>query len=657
MLLRRLTSSTSCVLFGHAGKWATAPAGVGNIEVATGTRPVPSVLPDPWAVGHHTVAAARHDRKSCSPTGPGRTFRTRRSEAISGTGRCGRTRRGRGWRRRRGRRRCRAAAISSAMFERLHRTAVLDAHGGGGRVVGQLGDAGPDRRAHRLGVVGGGRAAGADGPDRLVGDDHRRRPARLAQPGEAGARPGRAPWPRCSPASRSSSVSPTHMIGVIAVARIAFTLRLTISSVSPKSSRRSLWPHDHVAHVELGQQRRRHLAGERALVLPVAVLGAERRTAMSSASMTRLHAAQVGERRVDAHVDVVACVLRQQVGRASARSGSPRSGCGASSSCRVISGRRGVSHRRRAPLAARRGPGRSPSSSSSSEAPPPVETWSTSSSRPNSASAARRVAAADDGERLGVGDGLGDGAGAGGEAVVLEHAHRAVPEHGAGLHHDVAELGRRARADVEALGAVGQRGCRTSRTVAAGAEADDVGRQVDRLGRLGEQLAARVDLVGLEQRVADGWPWAARNVKHIPPPMASASTVVEQGLDHAELVADLGPAEHGDERPRRARCACRSSTSTSRCEQAAQRRRHVARRADDRGVGAVRRAEGVVDVGVDARRRARRRRRRRWPPRRGRSAGSRAARRRAPARRAGRAPASIEYLGSGLPLAGRGGWR
>ena len=32
---------------------------------------------------------------------------------------------------------------------------------------------------------------------------------------------------------------------------------------------------DHVAHVELGEERRRHLAGERALVLPVAVLGAE----------------------------------------------------------------------------------------------------------------------------------------------------------------------------------------------------------------------------------------------------------------------------------------------------------------------------------------------------------------------------------------------
>ena len=33
---------------------------------------------------------------------------------------------------------------------------------------------------------------------------------------------------------------------------------------------------DDVLHLELGEERRRHLAGERALVLPVAVLGAER---------------------------------------------------------------------------------------------------------------------------------------------------------------------------------------------------------------------------------------------------------------------------------------------------------------------------------------------------------------------------------------------
>ena len=43
-------------------------------------------------------------------------------------------------------------------------------------------------------------------------------------------------------------------------------------------------------------------------------------------------------------------------------------------------------------------------------------------------------------------------------------------------------------------------------------------------------------------------PLAARNVKHIAPPIARASTVVQQRLDDAELVRHLGPAENGDER-------------------------------------------------------------------------------------------------------------
>ena len=44
------------------------------------------------------------------------------------------------------------------------------------------------------------------------------------------------------PASRSSSVSPTHRIGVMPDARMARTFRFTVSSVSPNSSRRSECP-------------------------------------------------------------------------------------------------------------------------------------------------------------------------------------------------------------------------------------------------------------------------------------------------------------------------------------------------------------------------------------------------------------------------------
>jgi hypothetical protein len=45
-----------------------------------------------------------------------------------------------------------------------------------------------------------------------------------------------------APASRSASVSPQQTIGVMACCWIAATFLFTSSSVSPNSSRRSLWP-------------------------------------------------------------------------------------------------------------------------------------------------------------------------------------------------------------------------------------------------------------------------------------------------------------------------------------------------------------------------------------------------------------------------------
>jgi hypothetical protein len=71
-------------------------------------------------------------------------------------------------------------------------------------------------------------------------------------------------------------------------------------------------PGDHVAHVQLGQERRADLAGERAGLLEVAVLGAEGDQHAVGLD-GRLHRAQVGERRVDRDVDGVEDVLAQQV--------------------------------------------------------------------------------------------------------------------------------------------------------------------------------------------------------------------------------------------------------------------------------------------------------------------------------------------------------
>ena len=174
----------------------------------------------------------------------------------------------------------------------------------------------------------------------------------------------------------------------------------------------------------------------------------------------------------------------------------------------LMSGRRPVEVGRQALGAPRRAssPGRSPSSSSSSDAPPPVETWSTSFCSPNWASAAARVAAADHREAAGLGHGLGHRAGAGREARVLEHAHRAVPEDGAGLGDEVEELGRGARPDVEAHPPVGQVHAHLAHLapgvgiadLAARAERGDVVGDGDRRARV-EQPAARLDLVGLEQ--------------------------------------------------------------------------------------------------------------------------------------------------------------
>ncbi len=181
-----------------------------------------------------------------------------------------------------------------------------------------------------------------------------------------------------------------------------------------------------------------------------------------------------------------------------------------------MSGRAGVRHRRprgrwaRARRASR--PGRSPCSSSSSEAPPPVETWSTSVGEAELGERGGAVAAADDREAVAVGHGLGDGAGAGGEAGVLEHAHRAVPEHGAGLGDDVAELGGGAGADVEAHPAVGQVGARPGaprrrptgrRSCRPGPSAVMSCGQVDRSPSASSSAPAGLDLVGLAQRVAD----------------------------------------------------------------------------------------------------------------------------------------------------------
>ena len=173
-----------------------------------------------------------------------------------------------------------------------------------------------------------------------------------------------------------------------------------------------------------------------------------------------------------------------------------------------MSGRRsGIGSRRSASR-----PGRSPCSISSSEAPPPVETWSIRSARPNSATAAAESPPPTTVKPRQSATASATCPGPGLEAGVLEGTHRPVPQHAAGLVDDVAEGGGRARARCRRPSNPGPGSTPAWTHLAAGtgveqlaalAERGDVLGQDDAVAGPGQQLPARVDLVGLEQRVAD----------------------------------------------------------------------------------------------------------------------------------------------------------
>ena len=143
------------------------------------------------------------------------------------------------------------------------------------------------KRVRLLGHLGGGGAAGADRPDRLVGD---RQLDRSAEPPRAGRR----------------DLALQHLLGL---ARLALLLALAHARITSRPACRAaasfsasacvglaevLAPlgvaQQHAVHAQVGQHRRRDLAGERALRRLVHVLrvdpkrGARRRsTAAASA--------------------------------------------------------------------------------------------------------------------------------------------------------------------------------------------------------------------------------------------------------------------------------------------------------------------------------------------------------------------------------------
>ena len=175
---------------------------------------------------------------------------------------------------------------------------------------------------HLLGLLGRGHHAGANGPDRLVGDDDFAASARpTARPASLRSARGRPPpsgRPAAAPAFRRRRRSASGR----RPARPA-PCDSRPDSISLKICRRSLWPRITYLQPISTQHRRADFAGERALGFVIAVLGAQadRRTVDRLADRFQIEA-----RRADGHID-----------RRRARRPSPRSPpASATPSARVV---------------------------------------------------------------------------------------------------------------------------------------------------------------------------------------------------------------------------------------------------------------------------------------------------------------------------------
>ena len=358
---------------------------------------------------------------------------------------------------------------------------------------------------------------------------------------------------------------------------------------------------------------------------------------MWSDSMRGLHRAQVGERRVHRHVDGVVVGLRQLVVQLLdglerlevIEVHLPVATDERLAAGDVLNGHwHSLVERRVRRFPTRRDPAGRRARAARVTLPHRSTRGRPRSASPNCASAAALSPPPDDREAVRVGDRMRDRARAGHEPLVLEHTHRSVPEDHVRVGDDVGELGGAAGPDVVALPPVGNASA-VRRDLTGRRQGDDVGRQVDRLAAL-EQLAAGIDLIGLEQRVTDRC--ALRGEEREAHRAADDERVddPEQRVDHSELVAHLRTAEHRDERASRMVAHAEQHLDLA-GEQAAGGARQRPRRPDDRRVGAMRGAERVVDVRVLAVDELRDESGVVLPPRRDRTAGSRAARRRAPA--------------------------
>ena len=125
-----------------------------------------------------------------------------------------------------------------------------------------------------LGLLGRGHFAGADGPNRLVGDDHA---GHLLgrQAGQRAVELLADDLGRCWPASRSASSSPTQTIGISPAARAAMRLFVHVGVGLAQDVPPLAVAENDVAAAQVDEHRGADLAGERAVGLVVHVLRAE----------------------------------------------------------------------------------------------------------------------------------------------------------------------------------------------------------------------------------------------------------------------------------------------------------------------------------------------------------------------------------------------
>ena len=125
----------------------------------------------------------------------------------------------------------------------------------------------------------------------------------------------------------------------------------------------------------------------------------------------------------------------------------------------------------------------------------------------------------------------------------------------------------------------------------------DVGRQVDRACRCRAAAGRCRPGRARSSESPIECPCAARKVKHMPPPMTSASATSSRASMTPSLSLTLAPPRTATNGRRGWSRSAEEHLDLLR-QQPTRRAGQGLRRADDRGVGPVRRAEGVVDVGV-----------------------------------------------------------